>query len=50
MGIDFGAFGKLMAEGMLLIRQVLELNANTGIGIGFSIEFVVERCRELGLE
>lgn len=49
MGIDFGGFSQLMAEGMLLIREVLEANANTGIGIGFSIEFVAERCRELGI-
>jgi hypothetical protein len=49
MGIDFGGFSKLMAEGMLLIRQVLEANANSGIGIGFSIEFVAEKCRELGI-
>ncbi len=49
MGIDFGAFSQLMAEGMLLIRDVLEANANTGIGIGFSISFVGEECRRMGL-
>lgn len=49
MGIDFGGFSRLMAEGMLLVREVLEANANTGIGIGFSIEFVTERCRQLGI-
>lgn len=49
MGIDFGAFSGLMAEGMILIGEVLEANANTGIGIGFSIEYVAEKCRELGI-
>jgi len=49
MGIDFGAFSKLMAEGMLLVRKVLELNANSGIGIGFGIEFVADECRRLGI-
>jgi len=49
MGIDFGSFSGLMAEGMLLIQRVLEANANTGIGIGFSVEFVFDKCRELGI-
>ncbi len=49
MGIDFGGFSRLMAEGMLLVREVLEANANTGIGIGFPIEFVTNKCRELGI-
>lgn len=48
MGIDFGAFSQLMAEAMLLIREVLEANANTGIGIGFSIAFADADCRRLG--
>lgn len=50
MGIDFGAFSGLMAEGMLLLREAIKANANTGIGIGFSIRFVNEKCRELGIE
>ena len=50
MGIDFGAFSQLMAEGMLLIREVLEANANSGIGIGFAIEFVHDKCWELGIQ
>lgn len=49
MGIDFGGFSQLMAEGMLLIREVLEANANSGIGIGFSIEYVHDKCAELGI-
>jgi len=47
MGIDFGKFSHLMAEGMLLVRQTLEANANTGIGIGFSIAFVSRECENL---
>jgi S1-C subfamily serine protease len=46
MGIDFGGFSSLMAEAMLLIQDVLEANANTGIGIGYYIDFVVEKCKE----
>jgi hypothetical protein len=49
MGINFGEFGKLMAEAMLLMREVLEANANTGIGIGYSIRFVSDECARLGL-
>jgi hypothetical protein len=49
MGIDFGGFSSLMAEAMLLIQEVLEANANTGIGIGYSIRFVSEKCSEAKL-
>lgn len=49
MGIDFGGFSSLMAEAMLLIQEVLEANANTGIGIGYSIRFAFEKCREAKL-
>jgi hypothetical protein len=49
MGIDFGGFSSLMAEAMLLIQEVLEANANTGIGIGYSIDFVAEKCKEAKL-
>ncbi len=49
MGIDFGSFSSLMAEAMLLIQEVLEANANTGIGIGYSIQFAFEKCKEAKL-
>ncbi len=49
MGIDFGAFTSLMADAMVLIKQVLEANANTGIGIGYSIRFVSDECARLGI-
>jgi Trypsin-like peptidase domain len=44
MGIDFGGFSRMMAEGMLIVRNSLEANANTGIGIGFSIAFAAREC------
>ena len=40
MGIDFGQFANLMAQGLGAISQVIEANANSGIGIGYKIEFV----------
>jgi hypothetical protein len=50
MGIDFGGFSQLIADSMLLMRDVLEANANSGIGIGFSIEYVAGKCSELGIK
>ena len=49
MGIDMGSFSKMTAEGMLIVRQALEANANTGIGIGFSISFVAAECGRQGI-
>lgn len=49
MGIDFGQFAQLMAESFLLSQQIIQSNANTGIGIGFKIEYVVEECKRLNL-
>ncbi|RMD48007.1 MAG: serine protease, partial [Ignavibacteria bacterium] len=49
MGIDFGGFSRLMAEAMLLIGETLEANANTGIGIGFSIAFIFDACQKQGI-
>ncbi|MBN2580255.1 MAG: trypsin-like peptidase domain-containing protein [Pirellulales bacterium] len=40
MGIDFTQFANMMAQGLLLIDEVLQANANSGIAIGFKIEFV----------
>jgi len=49
MGIDFGAFAALMADAMVLIKEVLVANANTGIGIGYSAKFITEECGRLGI-
>jgi hypothetical protein len=40
MGIDFGKFAQLMAGGFSVIDQLLQMNANSGIGIGFHIAHV----------
>lgn len=48
-GIDFGRFAELMSQSFVLISKIIEANANTGIGIGFHIKFVVERCKELSI-
>jgi S1-C subfamily serine protease len=47
-GIDFGAFASMMAKGLQSLSQVLEANANSGIGIGFKIDFVDAECVRLG--
>ena len=40
MGINFGDFAAMMAQGFAAMSQVIEANANSGIGIGFHIQFV----------
>lgn len=40
MGVDFGALTKTISQGMAIIPKIISLNANSGIGIGFKIEFV----------
>lgn len=49
MGIDFGQFANMMAQGLRAISQVIEANANSGIGIGFKIKFVNQEYDRLGL-
>ncbi|MBX3065225.1 MAG: trypsin-like peptidase domain-containing protein [Anaerolineae bacterium] len=49
MGIDFVKFSAVMAEAMSLLQKVVESNANTGIGIGYSIKAVLEKCTELNI-
>lgn len=48
MGIDFGKFAALMSDSFLISNLIIESNANSGIGIGFHIKFVVEDCKKLG--
>ena len=50
MGINFGQFAALMSESTLLIEQVLKANANSGIGIGFRIEYVNRAFEQLGIK
>ncbi len=47
MGIDFGAFAQMVARTNLLLRQLLEANANTGIGL--RIDCVVAELEDLSL-
>jgi S1-C subfamily serine protease len=49
MGMDFSKISALMANSMILIKEVVQANANTGIGIGFSIDMVFERCKKENL-
>jgi len=50
MGIDFGSFANMMAQGLAAMSQVIEANANSGIGIGFQIQFVNAEFDRLGLK
>jgi hypothetical protein len=49
MGIDFGAFAGSVARGFQLSRELFNANANTGIGIGFRIEFAESEWTRLAL-
>lgn len=49
MGIDFGQFANMMAQGLGAMSQVIEANANSGIGIGFKIQYVNTEFERLGL-
>jgi hypothetical protein len=49
MGIDFSQFAAMMAEGFNALTQVIQANANSGIGIGFHICFVNQELQNRGL-
>lgn len=49
MGINFAEFAGSVAKGFQLTRELFQANANTGIGIGFRIEFVDSEYVRLGL-
>lgn len=49
MGINFGGFAQLMAQSLGALDQVLQANANSGIGIGFSIQHVNKEYERLKL-
>jgi len=46
-GVDFGQFAQLMSDAFNVFQIILEANANTGIGIGYRIEFVTQKIKEL---
>jgi len=47
VGVDFGRFAQLISSAFAVFREVLEANANSGIGIGYKIEFVMQKLEEL---
>lgn len=49
MGIDFGGFAQMMGQGFSIMDQIIQANANSGIGIGFGIEQVQQECARLGI-
>lgn len=49
MGINFGDFATMMAQGLSAMSQVIEANANSGIGIGFHIQFANTELKNHGL-
>jgi len=49
MGVDFGAFAHMMSQSFLVIDQLLQANANSGIGIGFHIQHIDAEYTRLGL-
>jgi len=49
LGLDFGEFANLMAKGMDALSDIIKANANSGIGIGFNIEFVEQEFSRLKL-
>lgn len=50
MGIDFGSFANLMAEGLAAMSHAIQTNANSGIGIGFKIEYMDAEYERLCLK
>ena len=49
MGINLGQLTGAIGRGFLLTGELLSANANSGIGIGFSIDHVETDCTRLGI-
>lgn len=49
-GVDFGSFAKLMSEILDILQNIIGLNSNTGIGVGYKIDFVNEVVKNLELK
>lgn len=47
MGLDFGAYTAMVADGFSTLFETVTINANTGIGIGFNISFAENAIRSL---
>lgn len=48
LGVNFSDFAQTMAQNFLVIDQLLQANANSGIGIGFSIQYINAEYARLG--
>lgn len=49
MGVNFGTYAAMMAQGFGALSKVINQNANCGIGIGFNICFANDQIRSMGL-
>ena len=47
MGIDFAGFANLISSSLDVVSQVITANANAGIGIGFSIDEIVNEVKTI---
>lgn len=47
MGIDFANFGSMIGQSLEISSSIIELNANSGIGIGFNIKYVTNAYNNL---
>jgi hypothetical protein len=46
-GIDFGEFAQFMSKALEILKYTLVMNANTGIGAGYRIDFVMKKLKEI---
>jgi hypothetical protein len=49
MGVNFGQFALEMSKIVSVTNNLIRLNSTTGIGIGYPIQALTDRCKELGL-
>ena len=47
MGIDFAGFANLISSSLDVVSQVITANANSGIGIGFSVDEIVNEVKTI---
>ena len=47
MGINFAGFANLISSSLDVVSQVITANANTGIGIGFSADEIVNEIKTI---
>jgi hypothetical protein len=49
MGVNFGQFALVMSRIVSITNDIIRQNSTTGIGLGYSIQKLTERCESLGL-